>query len=119
MKKFIALMFVPMAVALGGCSSDTPPTSAPAPVVQQSPQPAPQVSNDEQFLAAVRSQAPAFYSVSDDQLISLGNKICEGLVAGIPIQQILQTGINSGLSSNEVAAVAAGAVVFYCPGADA
>lgn len=80
----------------------------------QAPQPEPQ-SKDAVFLDAVRSKSAELNSVPDYMLVDLAGNICDALQAGVPIEQVLTIGVNSGLSSTSVAAIAAGAVVFYCP----
>jgi type IV secretory pathway VirB10-like protein len=116
MKKFLILAAVVMlAVPVSGCSTGSEPAptvtvTAPAPEREQ---PAP--LSDEAFLSAVRGSAPELARVSDLQLVDLARTICLGLDAGVSIETVLETGINSGLGTNSVAAIAAGAIVFYCP----
>jgi hypothetical protein len=120
MKKILALIAALMfVIPVAACSSDSTPApvqtvTAPAPA----PYEAPAVSTDDRYLNAVRGQSAVLYSVPDATLVELAGTICDGLRAGIPIETVLQIGIDSGLDSTSVAAIAAGAVVFYCPGAD-
>ena len=107
-----ALLVMPLAA----CSGEQ--TAAPAPketVYVPQPAPEPQVSEDSAYLSAVRSKDSALYSVPDSQLVSLAGTICQSLRSGVPVRQVLQTGLDAGLSVNQVAALVAGAVVFYCP----
>jgi hypothetical protein len=105
-----------IAVPLSACSSETVAEPAPKETVYV-PQPAPEpvVNEDDAFLDAVRSKDSAFYSVPDASLVELAGTICQSLRSGIPITRVIQTGLDSGLSSNQVASIVAGAVVFYCP----
>ena len=122
MKKILAAVALTVAIAfpLGGCSTSAEPAptvtvTAPAPEQYQ-----PETSSgiDGQYLNAVRSKSSVLYGVPDQMLLDIAQTICQSLNAGVPIQTVLQTGIDSGLDSTSVAAIAAGAVVFYCPGAD-
>jgi hypothetical protein len=89
--------------------------SPPAPAPYQ---PGTSSGTDATYLNAIRSRSAVLYSVPDATLVELAQTICQSLNAGIPIQTVLQTGLDAGLDSTSVAAIAAGAVVFYCPGAD-
>jgi hypothetical protein len=123
MKKIIAAAMIAASLMFAtACSSGekeiqvvTVTATAPAP---ESPIYGSGVSADDQFLDAVRSRAPEVVTVTDSTLIATGRQVCDSLNAGLPIERVLQLGLDSGLSSTTVAAVAAGAVVFYCPGAD-
>lgn len=87
-------------------------------VTETAPAPAPAESTESNYLSAVRNASPELVAVEDSTLVSLANQICNSLNSGVSIERVLQIGVDSGLSSTNVAAVAAGAVVFYCPGAD-
>lgn len=122
MKKILAAIALTVVIAfpLGGCATSPPPATtvavtAPAPAPYQ---PETSSGTDAQYLNAVRSRSAVLYNVPDSTLVELAGSICNGLRAGIPIETVLQIGIDSGLDSTTVAVVAAGAVVFYCPGAD-
>jgi hypothetical protein len=119
MKKILVatLGAILIAVPLSACSSETVAEPAPKETVYvPQPAPEPQTNSDEDsYLTAVRSKDSALYSVPDASLVELAGTICQSLRSGIPVQRVIQTGLDSGLSTNQVAALVAGAVVFYCP----
>lgn len=119
MKKIMTALAIAVALMFSAaCSSDSTP--APAVTVTATAQApvSPVETQDEKYLSAIRGRASSLYSVPDADLVSLANQICSGLNSGISIERILQIGLDAGLDSTEVASIAAGAVVFYCPGAD-
>jgi hypothetical protein len=122
MKKILALiaalMFVIPVAACTTESTPAPTVTVTAPAPQERTDERYEASTDEQYLRAVRGQSAVLYSVPDGTLVELAVTICEGLRSGLPIETILQIGIDSGLDPTSVASIAAGAVVFYCPGAD-
>lgn len=115
MKKFIlatiAILFV---VPVTACSSDPAPAQPAAPTVEQPYEP-PVVSQDDRFIEIVNRRAPITLSTADSSLVSLAQSICSSLRSGVPIETVLEIGLNSGLDTNTVATVTAASVVVYCP----
>jgi hypothetical protein len=118
MKKILALVAALMfVIPTAACTIEAPPAAAPVTVTAE-PAPEPQASSqDEQYLDTIRDESPQLNAVPDSSLVELAGNICTSLRSGIPIETVLRIGIESGLDSDSVTSIAAGAVVFYCPDA--
>lgn len=73
----------------------------------------PAVAGTSDYVAFVREQTGM--NTASSTLIPLGKTICKALKVGVPVGRVVQTGFESGLDAEEVAAVVVGAAVFICP----
>lgn len=127
MKKTLAVaVTVAASVVLVACSSGAAPAPAPTvTVTQEVPAPAPTPTpvpkpvvpqnDDEGLLSFVRSQDAAFYGVDDYTILDVAGNICDSLSVGIPAEDLIGYAIESGLTSNQTAALFAGAIIYLCP----
>lgn len=73
----------------------------------------PAVASTSDYVAFVRQQTGTYVSAST--LIPLGKTICKALRVGVPVGDLVDTGLESGLSVEQTAAVVVGAAAFICP----
>ncbi len=116
MKKSIALGA--LALILASCTTETvirevPATNPPAP---QSTQPT--YTAEDQFIDHVYANATGYIYNSDAELVELGGLVCEALDAGNSVSDVADT-LELAASTNDdialFAAIAVGAIWFFCP----
>lgn len=133
MNKIIIAVAV-VGVALVGCSSQ----ASPAPTVtitQNAPEPEPlntddgvsNLSNEELYLLGIKSMNnPILNSATDQQLIEMGESVCEALAAGFTTQDIIEymarqmvgQGMTSDVESEAVGYIIGAADSALCPSAN-
>ena len=97
-------------------ASQTAP--APAPTDNDAPQAGANnfSSNDDAtYLALLRGNDSAFYAVDDQTLVDLGQTTCEAFDAGMTLEMYAAVATSSGVTTDQAAAIAAAAIVVYCP----
>lgn len=121
-----AVAVLPVLVLLTACGGGR--ESAPAPTVtvtQQIPEPdalAPVPPQEEDLygdlegiVTFVRDQDSSFYAVSEATIVEVGSQICLTIGSGASLESIIGAAVDSGLTSNQTAAIIVGAVMFICP----
>jgi hypothetical protein len=71
--------------------------------------------NDRAFLKSLRSDAPWLRVVDNATLIKTGKTTCRTLRSGATAYDVIDAGINAGLDDEDIVALIANAVVYYCP----
>jgi hypothetical protein len=71
--------------------------------------------NDYQYVALVRDEAPAFWSVPARQLISLARSICGALDTGEKASSTVRVGVSSGMTRHQALVIVSSAITYYCP----
>lgn len=73
----------------------------------------PAAAGTSEYVAFVREQTGMYVAAST--LIPLGKTICKALKVGVPVGDLAQAGLDSGLTATQTAAVVVGAAAFICP----
>ena len=97
-------------------ASQTAP--APAPTDNDAPQAGANnfsSSDDATYLALLRGSDSTFYAVDDRTLVDLGRTTCEAFDAGMTLEMYAAVATSSGVTTDQAAAIAAAAIVVYCP----
>lgn len=99
----LTLASVMLGFSLSACGSE--PT----------PEPEPETTMDDNFVDVVRDDAPYFRESASDDIVGLGNAVCESFDAGITFEQVSVTLIESGASGHDAGVFTAMAVAYLCP----
>lgn len=132
MKKII-IATLGTAIAVTACSAG-PTVAAPTVTVtasQTAPAPAPtdndapqagandndnfSSNDDATYLALLRGSDSTFYAVDDRTLVDLGRTTCDAFDAGMTLEMYAAVATSSGVTTDQAAAIAAAAIVVYCP----
>lgn len=129
MKKII-IATLGTAIAVTACSAGptaaTPTVTVTASQTAPAPTPlddAPQAgandnfssSDDATYLALLRGSDSTFYAVDDQTLVDLGRTTCDAFDAGMTLEMYAAVATSSGVTTDQAAAIAAAAIVVYCP----
>lgn len=94
-------------VALTGCSpSASEPTATPTPT--------PTVSSEAVFLKEMRA-TEAFFGFPDEQLIRIGNSVCEALRDGSTFDDLVSTLAITDYTKDEASSIIFASAKAYCP----
>lgn len=72
-------------------------------------------NDDATYLALLRGSDSTFYAVDDQTLVDLGRTTCEAFDAGMTLEMYAAVATSSGVTTDQAAAIAAAAIVVYCP----
>jgi hypothetical protein len=125
MKKF--LVAFPVALLLSACAgastsvvtvTEQKTVPAPAVTVTESVAPAPNNGGKyapDMFLDYVHGMLPETFSTSNDGLLDFGDSTCAAISAGVPIIDLINIGLDNGLTSDQISTLIAASVMFLCP----
>lgn len=106
MRKIIAGTVL-AALALTGCGSDSDSPSNSFDRLGG--------SNEQALVEAIQDEIPQTRSVPDNDIIDLGESICDGLDVGQPILEVLQNGVAAGFTPYEAGFITGASIAALCP----
>lgn len=122
MKKFFVLL--PAALILSACAGAstsvvtvTEQKTVPAPAVTVTESTAPNGGKyaPDMFLDYVHGMLPETFSTSNDGLLDFGDTTCSAISSGVPVIDLVNIGLDNGLTSEQISVLIAGSVMFLCP----
>jgi hypothetical protein len=105
----IILACVSMLFLFTACSTDK--TETPETIESVTPT----VFGDEEYANLLREEVPELSGVGDDLLVENADAACEGLDAGLTLEDLIEAGMSSGLSPEAVGALLGAGVSYQCP----
>jgi ABC-type glycerol-3-phosphate transport system substrate-binding protein len=119
MIKTIGILLASIA-ALSACSGSTEGVaSEPTPektYTQPAYTPPPVVNEEEVYIQFVRARGSYDIEVSSDEtLISLGKSLCNALESGASAETVIQMGLDSNVSGDDVALILGASIGAFCP----